>query len=162
MFFLLILSFHSSVYHAILVTYVTLSPAHLLSSVSVNPFLCLRLQFKSSLPVPRASQSVTLYGPISLFQIQLLLYTEPQYYISKEKRKPNMYMISFIIIKTMSTLRMLVSKTFHSSKFHQIRWSDRACLVQGSDKESPAGSQRCCTLVIHAYNSMWVKKLWQQ
>lgn len=78
----------------------------------------LGLQFKSSLPVPRASQSLTLHGPISLFQIQLLLYTQPQDDISKEKRKTSMYMISFIIIRMLSALRMLISEIFHSSKFH--------------------------------------------
>lgn len=93
-----------------------LSPLHLLS-VPVNPFLCLRLQLKSPLPVPRAAQSLLLHAPISLFQIQLLLYTQPRDYISKENRKPNMDMISFIIIRAAAAPRTLVSKIFHSSEF---------------------------------------------
>lgn len=47
--------------------------------------------------------SLTLCGPISLLQMKLLLYTQPQDYFSKEKRKPNMYVISFIVLKAVST-----------------------------------------------------------
>lgn len=125
-----------------------------LLSLPLNPFLCLKLQLKSPPPMPRAAQSLLWHGSISLFQIQLLLYTQPRDYISKENRKPNTDTISFIISPENARLRNILFQRVFIKFCGQV---DSVCCRDLSWR-----LPNLCTLVIHGQNSEGVKKLWQQ